>query len=101
MLLAFWTVTELAGEAGPVGFGEQAPPVALAHNVSSADQVGQVMDEALAAGAKLVRPAAPTAWGGTNAYFADPDGYRWEIAHNEGLSVEPDGTVRIGPVPGK
>jgi len=100
MLLAFWNIEELSGEAGPAGFGEQAPPVSLAHNVPSGDRVREVLAEAVAAGAELVRPAGPTAWGGTNGYFADPDGYRWEIAQNDGLVIEPDGTVRIGPVPG-
>lgn len=97
MLLALWPVDALAGEAGAVGFGEQAPPVALAHNVGSPEEVSRVLGVAVAAGAKLIRPATPTEWGGTNGYFADPDGYRWEIAHNPGLTVDPDGTVRIGP----
>ncbi len=100
MLLGFWDVASLAGEAGAIGFGEQAPPIALAHNVDSPEEVARVLDDAVAAGGELIRPASPTEWGGTNGYFADPDGYRWEIAHNAGLTVEPDGTVRIGPVEG-
>ena len=98
MLLAFWGVDDLAAEAGPIGFGDQAPPVALAHNVGSPEAVARVLEDAVAAGATLIREATPTDWGGTNGYFADPDGYRWEIAHNAGLMIDPDGTVRIGPV---
>jgi predicted lactoylglutathione lyase len=26
--------------------------------------------------------AVQRAWGGYSGYFADPDGYRWEIAYN-------------------
>jgi len=33
----------------------------------------------------------------SNGYFADPDGYRWEIAHNAGLTIDADGTVHMGP----
>ena len=100
MLIAFWGVEDLAGEAGEVGFGEQAPPIALAHNVDSPEEVARVIADAVAAGAEPVRPAGPTEWGGTNGYFADPDGYRWEVAHNAGLTVDPDGTVHLGPAAG-
>lgn len=100
MLLAFWGVEDLDREAGPIGFGEKAPPVALAHNVDHPEEVDRILDQAVAAGATLIQPARRTEWGGTNGYFADPDGYRWEIAHNAGLATDPDGTVRIGPVPG-
>lgn len=100
MLLAFWGVEDLDREAGPLGFGEKAPPVALAHNVDHPEEVDRILDQAVAAGATLIQPARRTQWGGTNGYFADPDGYRWEIAHNAGLATDPDGTVRIGPVPG-
>ena len=37
---------------------------------------------------KPSRPAAaaeaarPVFWGGYTAYFADPDGFAWELAHN-------------------
>lgn len=99
MLLAFWGVDDLDREAGPVGFGEKAPPVTLAHNVDDPTGIDLILDRAVAAGATLIQPARQTEWGGTNGYFADPDGYRWEIAHNAGLTIGPDGTVRIGPVP--
>lgn len=98
MLLAFWGVESLAAEAGEVGFGELAPPVALAHNVESPEAVARVIADATAAGADLIREPTATDWGGTNGYFADPDGYRWEVAHNAGLTIDPDGTVRMGPV---
>jgi len=54
--------------------------------------------EAAAAGATLVQPGHAREWGGFSGYFADPDGYRWEVAHNAGLVVGPDGTVTLGPV---
>jgi hypothetical protein len=41
------------------------------------------------------RPAAVMDWGGTSGAFADPDGYVWEVAHNPGWTVNPDGTVRL------
>lgn len=101
LVLALWGVDELAAEAGDVdhhGPPEgKAPPIALAQNVGSAEEVAEVINQAVAAGATLITPARPTDWGGTNGYFADPDGYRWEIAHNSGLQIDPDGTVHMGP----
>ena len=34
-------------------------------------------------------------FGGFQAYFADPSGFRWEVAHNPNWSVAADGTVAI------
>ncbi|MDH3582960.1 MAG: VOC family protein [Phycisphaerae bacterium] len=58
------------------------PGFALAHNVSSEAEVEQVLEEAVAAGATLVKPAQKVFWGGYSGYFKDPDGYLWEVAHN-------------------
>ena len=54
----------------------------LAHNVRSRDAVHTVVDEAVAAGARLVKPPQEVFWGGYSGYVADPDGFLWEIAHN-------------------
>lgn len=62
------------------------------------DVPGEVLDSAVAAGATLVAPVTRRDWGGVSGYFADPDGVRWEVAHNPGLSVDADGRVSIGPV---
>ena len=84
-LLALWSVDELAREAGAVGHSSKAPPIALGHNVDSPAEVAAVIRQAVAAGGTLIRNAAATSWGGTNGYFADPDGFRWEVAHNSGF----------------
>lgn len=36
----------------------------------------------IAAGGALVAAPQRREWGGYTAYVADPEGYRWEIAHN-------------------
>ena len=56
--------------------------VALAHYVASEAEVETVLDEAVAAGATLVKPAQKVFWGGYSGYFADPDGHLWEVAYN-------------------
>lgn len=58
------------------------PTCSLGHNVSSKDEVDQVMKQAMHAGAAIVKPARDTFWGGYAGYFQDPDGHLWEIAWN-------------------
>jgi catechol 2,3-dioxygenase-like lactoylglutathione lyase family enzyme len=69
--------------------------ITLAINVDSAAEVATSLDAAVAAGGTLLKPATGTDWGGTSGYFADPDGHPWEVAHNPGFAVDPDGRVRI------
>lgn len=98
LLLGLYDVEKLTAEAGNVGHTELAPPMSLGHNVSSADDVGAVLAQAESAGGTIISPARKQSWGGVSGYFADPDGFRWEVAHNPGLTVDADGTVHIGAV---
>lgn len=84
VVLSLWQESAAVSELGPIGRGEGALPFTLAHNVPTPDDVDAVMAQAQAAGATVV--AAPTSreWGGCTGYFADPDGFRWEVAYNPG-----------------
>ena len=75
--------------------GHGAPGIELAYNVRSAGEVSEVLANAKAAGATIIRPAARAPWGGTTGAFADPDGYVWEVAHNPGWTIDDDGSIRI------
>ena len=55
---------------------------ALAHNVDSRSAVDETLAEAVAAGAKLIKPGQDVFWGGYSGYFTDPDGFYWEVAWN-------------------
>jgi uncharacterized glyoxalase superfamily protein PhnB len=54
----------------------------LAHNVKSKTEVDEVFDFAVAAGAAAVKTPREVFWGGYSGYFADPDGFLWEVAFN-------------------
>lgn len=101
VVLGLWSAAEMAAEAGstapPVGAQGRAP-ITLGHNVEDAAEVDAVLAAAVEAGGSILVPGALRAWGGYSGYFADPDGYRWEIVHNPGLVVHPDGRVSIGAV---
>ena len=64
----------------------------LAHNVASEAEADQVLEQAVAAGATLVKPAQKVFWGGYSGYFKDPDGHLWEVAHNPFMWVGPEDT---------
>jgi catechol 2,3-dioxygenase-like lactoylglutathione lyase family enzyme len=86
--LAIWPRNSIAYDTGI----SQSPPspteFTLGHNVSSKEEVDAVMEQARRAGAKIVKPAHDTFWGGYAGYFQDPDGHVWEIAWNPQLRLD-------------
>jgi catechol 2,3-dioxygenase-like lactoylglutathione lyase family enzyme len=74
--------------------------VTLGHNVATEAEVAEVLERAAAAGGTVLKPAQRAAFGGFHGFFADPAGFRWEVVHNPGWSVDADGRVRIAPVAG-
>ena len=54
----------------------------LAHNLDSRDAVDALVARAETAGARILKAPQEVFWGGYHAYFADPEGHVWEIAHN-------------------
>jgi catechol 2,3-dioxygenase-like lactoylglutathione lyase family enzyme len=83
--LALYPRDLLAADAGVSAAGSGFSGFALAHNVSSADAADRLLQEAAAAGGRIVKPAQRTDWGYAG-YFADPDGFLWEVAWNPRFS---------------
>ncbi|WGS22161.1 MULTISPECIES: VOC family protein [unclassified Bradyrhizobium] len=69
--------------------------VAIAWNCRNDAEVDAVMAFALSKGAKLLKPAQPTSYGGYCGYFADPDGHAWEVVRAPGFEVRDDGRVSL------
>jgi len=80
LVLSLWAEAAAKDEIGEVTRGGTLP-FTLAHNVGSPAEVDQVVEEARAAGATVFAPIQRD-WGGYSGYFLDPDGFRWEVAHN-------------------
>jgi hypothetical protein len=85
----------LAEDANLPAAGAGFPGFTLAHNVESEAAVLALLDEAVAAGARLVRPADKVFWGGFRGYFADPDGFLWEVCHNPFIALDEAGFIRL------
>ena len=60
----------------------------LAHNVESPQAVDALLEQAVDAGAVLVKPGQEVFWGGYSGYFSDLDGFLWEVAWNPHFTVE-------------
>ncbi len=84
LVLSLWAEPGFEAEVGPIRRGEGHVPITLAHNVADREQVDAVLEEARGAGASYVGAAAEREWGGYTGYFADPAGFRWEVAWNPG-----------------
>ena len=80
--LALYPRHLLAADAGVPDDGAGFARFALAHNVRRPEEVDALLAAVAAGGAKIVKPAQPADWGGRTGYFADPDGFLWEVAWN-------------------
>jgi uncharacterized glyoxalase superfamily protein PhnB len=65
----------------------------LAHNVGSREEVDRIVAAAADAGATVTKAPVETFYGGYAGFFRDPDGHVWEIAHNPGFTLGPDGAL--------
>lgn len=80
--LALWPRRDLAWDSTLPLTPPSPTDFCMAHNVDSREDVDAVLAQAIEAGAKLVKGAGNTFYGGYACYFQDPDGHLWEIAWN-------------------
>lgn len=69
--------------------------VTLAHNARSKDDVVAIVRRAESAGARVVKEPQETFWGGFGGYFADLDGYYWEVAWGPMFEFTENGALRF------
>jgi len=84
LILSLWARSGFEAEVGPIGTVEGIMPITIAHNVRTETEVDDVLALARSLGAEASERGVRRDWGGYTGYFADPDGYHWEIAVNPG-----------------
>jgi len=95
--IALYPFEKLAEDISPEvpvtrsGFGG----VTLAHNARSKDDVLAIVRRAESAGARVVKEPQDTFWGGFSGYFADLDGYYWEVAWGPMFEFAANGEMRF------
>lgn len=82
---AVWHRESLAHDSGLNMSPPSPTEFSIGHNVRTRQEVDAVMDQAKKAGARIVKPAQETFWGGYAGYFADPDEHLWEVLYNPAL----------------
>ena len=95
MALALFPRDELAKDANIASGGNGFSGISLAYNARKREEVDSVLEQAEAAGAKLLKPAQEAFWGGYSGYFSDPDGFLWEVAWNPSFPMAEDGSISI------
>lgn len=95
IVLAIYPRNELAKDARVEAEGHGFRAITIAHNARTRAEVDAVLAEAKAAGAAVPKPAEEAFWGGYSGYFADPDGFLWEVAWNPHFPITPDGAIRL------
>tara|TARA_R110002050_G_scaffold131371_2_gene253159 strand:- start:978 stop:1400 length:423 start_codon:yes stop_codon:yes gene_type:complete len=83
--LALWPRQSIAHDTGLSGQNISSLEFTIGHNVVNKKEVVDVMEIAKKAGAKIVKPASDTFWGGYAGYFKDLDGHLWEVVYNPEL----------------
>lgn len=86
--LALYPLDALAEDATVSAERGEFAGVTLANNVASETAVDDGVAAAADAGATVVKEPRETDWGGYSGYFADPDGYLWEVAYAPGYEVD-------------
>lgn len=86
--LAIWPRKSISHDTGLPLDRPSTTDLTLGHNVSSKAEVDAVMTQAEAAGAKIVKHAHETFWGGYAGYFQDLDSHLWEVLWNPELLPE-------------
>lgn len=95
MALALYPRIDLAKDANLSVEGGGFGGISLAYNARSREEVDATLAEAQSAGATVLKPAEEAFWGGYSGYFADPDGFPWEVAWNPTFPIAEDGSLRL------
>jgi len=95
IVLSVFSREELAKDAQVEAEGQGFPGFTLAYNAQSEAEVDEIIDDLRAKGVKILKDPQKVFWGGYNAYFADPDGNCWEVAHNPFFAFDEKGNLKV------
>jgi uncharacterized protein len=88
IMVSLYERKNLAWDSGLKQQPESATEFSIGHFANTDKEVDMIMQQAEKAGAKIIKPAQETFWGGYAGYFKDIDGHLWEIGHNPAFTVE-------------
>ncbi|MDO6728897.1 VOC family protein [Marinovum sp. 2_MG-2023] len=92
--LGLYPLAELAKDIGVAEASLGHGAMTLGHNLADRAAVDALVQRAEAAGATILKAPQEVFWGGYHAYFSDPEGNIWEVAHNPFSPLAADGSFR-------
>ncbi|TGN17401.1 VOC family protein [Leptospira idonii] len=93
LVLSLFNRKSLAEDAEVDEKGSGFPGITLAYNAESEQEVDEVIEKVRSLGAKILKTPQKVFWGGYSAYFEDPDGHLFEVAHNPFFPLNAKGEV--------
>jgi hypothetical protein len=95
VVLALFPRDELAKDALTNPEGSGFAGFTLAHNVQSEREVDAIIADLKSKGVKIMKEPQKMFWGGYSSYFADPDGFLWEVAYNPSFPFDQNGNLKL------
>jgi len=95
VVLAIYPREKLAEDAMVSPEGSGFAGFTLAHNARSEAEVEEIIADLKSKGVKIVKEPQKVFWGGYSSYFADPDGFLWEVAFNPFFPFDENGNLKL------
>ena len=95
VVFAIYPREELAKDALVESEGSGFAGFTLAYNARSEAEVDKIIADLKSKGVKIVKEPQKVFWGGYSSYFADPDGFLWEVAYNPFFPFDENGNLKL------
>ena len=95
VVLAIYPREKLAEDALTTPEGSGLSGVTLAFNARSETEVDEIIKDLRSKDVQIIKDPQKVFWGGYSSYFADPDGFRWEVAYNPFFPFDDNGNLKL------
>ena len=95
IIFALYPRDRLAGDALVPARETGFPDFTLAFVTRNEAEVDAILNMVEDLGGRILKPGQKTFWGGYGGYFADPDGFLWEVAYNPFWKLDRKGNVKL------
>jgi hypothetical protein len=95
VVLAIYPREKLAEDALTTPEGSGFSGVTLAFNARSETEVDEIIKTLRSKGVQIIKDPQKVFWGGYSSYFADPDGFCWEVAYNPFFPFDDNGNLKL------
>lgn len=95
VVLSIYPREKLAEDALVDPEGKGFAGFTLAYNAQSETEVDEIIQDLKSKGVEILKEPQKVFWGGYSSYFADPDGYCWEVAYNPFFPFDEQGNLKL------